>query len=436
MPRHSYSQARILGPIPDHRLLSPNSRPPIRICSRCLKPAHDRPYYCNSVIRCRKCLSPGHNSSNYTVHPRLARPGISASTSPRPSQPLTAGSPTPKFSTFGDYFTKVTGHPPQNHTLVPWSKTWSLKAPEFDDDDDEPSSSAVLDCRPPEAVVSLSFGEFASKVLGIPSSSPCYHIAWSQENPIFATVTPQSVAMAYRFIDPQPFLPPGAQRIMVPGRQPLMHVVIGRVQERNNDVAIAYLHPMPQHQVNFDFIRDTSSNFLNVQLGIPTFTIQPCPHGQAYVCFSHMFHRDLLIHNSPHEFRNGHISFIPHNRAWNNRIAVFTHEVWLLLIGLNLDLWSHFLVEKAVSQFGDLIVWEENHDHMVTVLVKARVCGLESIPWFFNFTEGSDLKSNCWIAQCEILLTRMLGAQTQDEDFPPEDPDDVHPNNFDFFGYG
>jgi len=30
----------------------------------------------------------------------------------------------------------------------------------------------------------------------------------------------------------------------------------------------------------------------------------------------------------------------------------------------------------------------------------------------------------------------MLGAQPQDEDFPPDDPDDVNPNNFEYFGFG
>jgi hypothetical protein len=69
-------------------------------------------------------------------------------------------------------------------------------------------------------------------------------------------------------------------------------------------------------------------------------------------------------------------------------------------------------------------------------LVKARVSRLDAIPFFFNFTEGSDPESNCWTAQCEILLTRLLGAQAHDEDFPPEDPDDIDPNNFDFFGFG
>jgi hypothetical protein len=208
------------------------------------------------------------------------------------------------------------------------------------------------------------------------------------------------------------------------------------VQEHNNDVAITILHPLPAEQLNFEDIRNALVDFLNVQMGIPTLTVQPCPHGQAYVRFSHFFHCDLLIQNSPHHFGHGTISFIAHNRAWNNRTTVFTHEVWLMLIGLNLDLWTHPLVDKAISQFGKLIVWEEDQNHLATVLVKARVSGLDAIPWFFNFTEGSDPESDCWTAQCEILLTRLLGAQAQDEDFPPEDPDVVDPNHFDFHGFG
>lgn len=116
-----------------------------------------------------------------------------------------------------------------------------------------------------------------------------------------------------------------------------------------NDVAIAHLHPMPNHQVNFAFIRNSLSEFLNVQRNIATITVQPCPYGQAYVSFARMFERDMMIQNSPHQFGNGHISFIPHNSAWNNRVAVFTHEVWVLLIGLNFDLWTHSLIDKAIS---------------------------------------------------------------------------------------
>jgi hypothetical protein len=46
-----------------------------------------------------------------------------------------------------------------------------------------------------------------------------------------------------------------------------------------------------------------------------------------------------------------------------------THEVWMSLIGLNVDLWSHALVDKAVSEFGKLIAWEEDFSNMFRVLV-------------------------------------------------------------------
>lgn len=135
-------------------------------------------------------------------------------------------------------------------------------------------------------------------------------------------------------------MPPLAQRVMVPGRPPMMYVVTGRVQEHNNDVAIAFLNPLPQQPMDFEEIRNTLENFLNVHLGIPTTQIQPCPHGQAYVRFSHLFHRDALIQNSPHQFGNGSISFIPHNRAWNNRLQCLLMKfgwcslVLILIFGL------------------------------------------------------------------------------------------------------
>lgn len=52
---------------------------------------------------------------------------------------------------------------------------------------------------------------------------------------------------------------------MIPGRPTMMRVVTGRVQEQNNDVAIAYLNPLPQQHMNFDDIRGTLENFLQVE---------------------------------------------------------------------------------------------------------------------------------------------------------------------------
>lgn len=69
-----------------------------------------------------------------------------------------------------------------------------------------------------------------------------------------------------------------------------------------------------------------------------------------------------------------------------------------MLIGLNLDLWTRPLVDKAISHFGKLTMCEEDKNHLATVLVKARVSGIDAIPWFFNFTEGSDPESDYWTA--------------------------------------
>lgn len=148
-----------------------------------------------------------------------------------------------------------------------------------------------------------------------------------------------------------------------------------------------------------------------------------------------MYHRDFLINAGPRPFGNLHISFVAHDRGWNNRTTVYTHEVWLLLIGLNLDLWSYSLVEKAISKFGKLIVWEKDHNHMGRTLAKARVTSLDDVPWFLNFLE-EEPESDSWTVQTEIIMFRMLGALPQDEDFPPEDPDDIDPNHFHFFGFG
>jgi hypothetical protein len=85
--------------------------------------------------------------------------------------------------------------------------------------------------------------------------------------------------MTYRFVDPRPFMPPLAQRVMIPGRPAMMRVVTGRVHEQNNDVAIARLYPLPQEQLNFQDIRNLLQEFLHVHMGIPILSIQPCPYG-------------------------------------------------------------------------------------------------------------------------------------------------------------
>lgn len=63
------------------------------------------------------------------------------------------------------------------------------------------------------------------------------------------------------------------------------------------------------------------------------------------------------------------------------------------MLGLNLDLWTQPLIDKAVSSFGRLMIWEEDLFYQSRDVVKVRVSSLEDIPWFFVFTEGIDFES-------------------------------------------
>lgn len=157
-------------------------------------------------------------------------------------------------------------------------------------------------------------------------------------------------------------------------------------------MAIAYLQPMPQGPINFMAIHNIIADFLHAK-GIGFRSMQPCPFGQAYVRFNYIFERDLLIGMGPIQYGNGTISFVPHNQAWNNRTAIMTHEVWVMLLGLNLDLWTQPLLEKAVSSFGRLLIWEEDLFYQSRAVVKIRVSSLDEIPWFFVFTEGINFES-------------------------------------------
>lgn len=132
----------------------------------------------------------------------------------------------------------------------------------------------------PSSITFSSFSEYASCVLSIHHRRATVHVAWFLKTPISVTV-PAASSMAFRFVDPTPFMPQWSQKVMVPGRPVMQSVVTGRLQKINNDIAIAFIHPLPQDQMNFDDIRGTLAEFLNVQMNMPYQSIQPCPFGQA-----------------------------------------------------------------------------------------------------------------------------------------------------------
>ncbi|CAL5064934.1 unnamed protein product [Urochloa decumbens] len=239
--------------------------------------------------------------------------------------------------------------------------------------------------------------------------------------------------MAYRFVNPAPFMPRGTNRLMVGNRKPMTRVVLGGATRNNCDVAIAIIEPIPLQQVSFQSISAVLDDFIRNEKRTAYRSIQRCPYGQAYVRFNSVIDRDILIHASPHVYGNYNISFIEHNRAWNNRTTTMNCDVWLMLLGYNIDFWSKVNLEKTVAEFGKLLVWEEDPYNLARVVVKVRVVVLSEVPWFIFCSEGEDIEGDSWTTQCEILQYRLLGGGPGDEEQPP---DFVEPNLFDFFGYG
>ena len=96
------------------------------------------------------------------------------------------------------------------------------------------------------------------------------------------------------------------------------------------------------------------------------------------------------------------------------------YDVWLMLLGFNIDYWEHKDVEKAISEFGKLLIWEEDPANLARVIVKARVVDLTEIPWFLVCSEGENFEGDSWTALCVILQVDMLGGGPPPEDDPPK----------------
>ena len=159
---------------------------------------------------------------------------------------------------------------------------------------------------------------------------------------------------------------------------------------RHSDVVIALIEPLPAEQVSFTSIRDLLDDFLRNHRRIGYRSLQPCPYGQAFVKFDLFHDRDFLIQNSPHNYGNYHITFKAHNKGWNNRCSTMNHEVWLMLLWFNLNFWEQHDIEKAIADFGKLLAWQEDSNHLARIIIKARVVNLKEIPWFIVCSEGEN----------------------------------------------
>jgi hypothetical protein len=177
--------------------------------------------------------------------------------------------------------------------------------------------------------------------------------------------------MAYFHADPTPFIPRGLNCIGVQARKPMEQVVLMRLRNRIHVLAIVSIHPIPEHQVPFQSIRDVMLDFLTNGQHMEFTEMQPTHLGQAFVRFKNMFYRDRLIEMSPFQFSGVSVSFVEHNKGRNWRVVNFNRECWMLLLGYPPDFREDDFVVNTISSFGRVISWVDDARHLSRILVRA-----------------------------------------------------------------
>jgi hypothetical protein len=285
-----------------------------------------------------------------------------------------------------------------------------------------PDEKAVAESAPLQSLT-LSFGVTSPK----PQPAPSSPAGWRSSVP---------APVAYRHVDPEPFLPPGFSASVVLHREIMARSVTRRLPPLHEDWAIISIQPLPDHEITFPAVRDVVREYLVEHRRLGVRDIQRSHLGQVLVKFSSVLERDNLVLLGPQQYLDASFTAQRHNDAWNHRALFFNRECWLMLLGFPLDYRSSEYLQAAIGSFGRLILWEEDRRNVYRTLLRVRVTSLEEVPQFIVFSEVDGFIGDSWTVQCEIIQQTLLGGQPQDEDPVPVVPEDGQQPPLEFFGLG
>jgi hypothetical protein len=134
----------------------------------------------------------------------------------------------------------------------------------------------------PIASLALSLGVTSPK----PQTAPL---------PLVCRRSSNSLAMAYRRVDPEPFLPPGFSAMSIQHREIMSRSVSRRLPPMHEDWAIINIHPLPEHEVLFPAVRDVIREYLVEHRRIGVRDIQRSHLGQVLVQFHSVLEQDNLV---------------------------------------------------------------------------------------------------------------------------------------------
>jgi hypothetical protein len=179
--------------------------------------------------------------------------------------------------------------------------------------------------------------------------------------------------------------------------------------------------------INKEAMLDEVCAILARDHGAPVSDPRVYPLGVGLVRFASPVIRDHLISTSPHALdsdEEGSFSVIRHDEGLNRRAPVFQHEAWVMFLMFPLDFQTNYYVNKAVSQFGKLLLWHNPRVNKVRVLAKVLIKDLRLVPFSLLMAQAGNFfgaEGGSWSIPVYILDGRAVApnAVGSEEPVPP-----------------
>lgn len=171
-----------------------------------------------------------------------------------------------------------------------------------------------------------------------------------------------------------------------PVQNPLLRhevFVTGCYLAYNEDLAIVKLQPSVRKE-DFGDLEAALRTFFEEMHQVRIADIQPCPLGDAFVCFNSALEREKFL-GPVFSFGSYSMKVIKHDEGENARSYDLDREAWVMLVSFPEDLKSGITMAKAVSRFGILVDW---HDNLARVIAKVYLNDHAKIPCSVKVNAG------------------------------------------------
>ena len=119
------------------------------------------------------------------------------------------------------------------------------------------------------------------------------------------------------------------------------------------------------------------------------------------------------------------ITFVCHDAARNRRLNSYGRDTWIMFLGFPLDYQTSFYINRAVCDFGQLVVWHNPRGNKYNVLVKVTLVHPKFVPKSLIIRQLGGAR-NLWAVP--VYLLRSADWNAHIHHIPPHE-EDPEPEN-------